>query len=138
MIPIIKSALFQIAIVPIALMVVGVFANQLGRRDGDDSPRKNDWAVNTTLLLMVLGAILGDLGDSSLQLTDVVNLFGWLVGVLVAVFASLSYDRYSSWERDATTKLPLKAKSLWSGIIVPDVAAIVIFAAFQAHKAKLI
>jgi len=138
MIAIIKSAFFQIAVVPLALMVVGVFANQLGRRDGDDSPTRNDWAVNTTLLLMVLGAILGDLGDNKLQLNDVVNLFGWLVGVLVAAFASLSYDRYSSWERDPTTKAPLKAKSIWLGIIVPDLAALVIFAAFQAHKAQLI
>lgn len=134
---IVGSTWFQVGVIPLALMIVGVFANQLGRRDGDDSPRRNDWAVNTTLLLMVLGTILGDLGEKQQQIGELLNLLGWLIGVLVAAFASLSYDRYSSWERDQAG-LPLKSKRWWRGIIGPDIAAVIIFAAFQAHKVKLI
>ncbi|HLH48995.1 MAG TPA: hypothetical protein VKV96_06620 [Roseiarcus sp.] len=134
---VVGSTWFQVGVIPLALMIVGVFANQLGRRDGDDSPRRNDWAVNTTLLLMVLGTILGDLGEKQQQVGELLNLLGWLIGVLVAAFASLSYDRYGSWERDQAG-LPLKSKRWWGGIIGPDIAALIIFAAFQAHKVKLI
>jgi hypothetical protein len=55
---IVASAGFQVAAVPLVLMLVGVFAKRLGRRDGDESPRRNDWAVGTTVLLMLLGSRL--------------------------------------------------------------------------------
>jgi hypothetical protein len=54
---IVASAWFHVAGMPFVLMLVGVFAKRLGRRDGDDSPRRNDWAVGTTVLLMLLGTM---------------------------------------------------------------------------------
>jgi hypothetical protein len=57
----ILTALLQVALIPLGLMIVGVFARRLGRRDGDNSPRRNDWAVGTTMLLMLLGTVVADI-----------------------------------------------------------------------------
>lgn len=132
----VKGPIFQVLVVPLVLMAIGVFAAWLGRRDGDDSPKHNDWAVNSTLFLMVIGTILGDLGDSKLQQDEVIDLFAWLVGVFFSIFASLTYDRFASWVPDKQGK-PTNAKRLWRGVILPDIVALIVFAAFQAHKAKL-
>jgi hypothetical protein len=132
---IVASGWFQVGVIPIALMIIGVFANRFGRRDGDDSPRINDWAVNTTILLMVLGTILGDIGSTLSQLPE---QLGWLIGVLFAAFVSLDHDRFRSWERDTATGLPLKNKRLFVGVIWPDIFSLLIFGLFQAQKVKLI
>ncbi|HEY3138589.1 MAG TPA: hypothetical protein VGL29_21370, partial [Blastocatellia bacterium] len=78
----------QIGGIPLLLMLVGVFAKRLGRRDGDDSPRINDWAVGTTILLMVLGAALVDLRNVG-GASDLGGRLGWLVGILLTVFVSI-------------------------------------------------
>jgi hypothetical protein len=91
----------------------------------------NDWAVGTTLLLMVLGTILGDIGTARDRLPD---LLGWLIGVLFAAFLSLNHDRFNSWERDQTTGRPGNRKRLFVGIIVPDILCLLIFGMFQAQK----
>ncbi len=122
---------FQVVGIPIVLMLIGVLATGLGRRDGDDSPRLNDWAVGTTLLLMVLGTILGDIGTAKAQLPVLVV---WLIGVLFTVFLSLTYDRYYSWERDQTTGRPGNRKRLLVGVIVPDILCLLIFGMFQVQK----
>jgi hypothetical protein len=125
----------QIALVPLILMIIGVFARRLGRQDGDPTPRKNDWAVGTTLLLMALGTILGDISnehDAALS-----SLPYWLIGVLLAAFISLNHDRYNSWARDAQG-LPTREKLLYSGIIFLDVLCFIVFAAYQAHKVKML
>jgi hypothetical protein len=126
---------FQVAAVPIILMIVGVLARRLGRRDGDDSSRRNDWAVGSTLLLMALGTILGDLRDAQSAIGD---LPWWLVGVLLAAFISLDHDRYRSWERDNTTGLPKKDKRIFVGIVIPDILCLITFASYQAHKVNML
>ena len=131
---IVGSAWFQVGVIPLALMIIGVFANRLGRRDGDESPRINDWAVNTTILLMVLGTILGDIGTEPGRL---LNSLGWLIGVLVAAFVSLNHDRFNSWHR-GQNGLPLNSKRLFAGVIWPDILCLLIFGVFQAQKVKLL
>ena len=128
------SPWFQIAAVPLILMIVGVLARRLGRRDGDDSTGRNDWAVGSTLLLMALGTILGDLRDTPAHLSD---LPWWLSGVLLAAFISLDHDRFRSWERDSAG-LPTKNKRIFIGIIMPDALCFVVFASYQAHKVNMI
>jgi hypothetical protein len=124
----------QIALVPFILMIIGVLARRLGRADGDPTPRRNDWAVGTTLLLMALGTILGDLRDEP---SATVSLLFWLLGVLVAVFVSLDYDRFKSWGRDPAG-LPTKEKRIFVRIILPDMICFGIFAAYQAHKVHML
>src|SRR5437660_11835680 len=114
---IVTSAWFQVAVVPLILMMVGVFAKRLGRRDGDNRPRRNDWAVGTTVLLMVLGTILGDIRTAQARVAE---LLGWLVGVLCTTFLSLDHDRFRSWERNSQG-LPARNKRLFVGVILPDV-----------------
>jgi hypothetical protein len=72
---IVASAWFQVAIVPLILTTIGVFARRFGRRDGDDSPRSNDWAVGTTVLLMLFGTVLGDIRTAQAQVSQ---LLAWL------------------------------------------------------------
>lgn len=128
------SAWVQVGGVPILLLLVGVMARRLGRRDGDSSPRINDWAVGTTLLLMVLGTIIGDLRTTP---TKTSALLGWLIGILFTTFLSLDHDRYRSWIRD-TNGLPTTDKRLFLGVIVPDMLCLIIFGAYQASKVDLI
>jgi len=125
----------QVAAVPLVLLLVGVLARRLGRKDGDKSPRTNDWAVGTILLLMALGTILGDL--TSGKATGVSYLPYWLLGVILAVFVSIDHDRSKSWVRDHQG-LPTDHKRLFVGILVPDVACLAVFAAYQAHKVDLL
>jgi hypothetical protein len=108
---IVASAWFQVAVVPLMLMMVGVFAKRLGRRDGDNSPRSNDWAVGTTILLMLLGTVLGDLRTAQGRTSE---LLAWLIGVLFTAFLSLDHDRFRSWKRN-DKGLPQKENAcLWA------------------------
>lgn len=129
---IVASAWFQVAIVPLILTTIGVFARRLGRRDGDDSPRSNDWAVGTTVLLMLFGTVLGDIRTAQAQVSQ---LLAWLLGLLFTAF--LSHDRFRSWKRDQQG-LPLKEKRLFVGVILPDVLCVGIFCLYQAWKVNLI
>lgn len=129
------NAWVQVTLVPLLLLLVGVFARRLGRRDGDKSPRGNDWAVGTTLLLMVLGTILGDIRAPNASVT--VSLM-WLIGVLCTAFLSLDHDRYRSWKRDAATGVPTEEKRIWVGIIFPDILCLCVFGFYQAQKVNLI
>lgn len=129
---ILSSPWFQIGGIPIVLMLVGVFAKRLGRPDGDDSPRINDWAVGTTILLMILGASLVDLKNIG-NPSDVSPHLGWVIGILLTVFISIDHDRFRSWIR-GNDGLPLKRKRLFVGVIIPDILSLVIFGFYQAQK----
>jgi len=56
-----SSPSFHFIGIPIIFVLIGVFANRLGRRDGDKSPKRNDFSVGTTTILTALGAIASDL-----------------------------------------------------------------------------
>ena len=131
---ILASAWFHVAVVPVILMLVGVLAKRLGRRDGDDSPGRNDFAVGTTVLLMVLGTVLGDLRTAQAQVAE---LLGWLIGILFTIFLSLDHDRFRSWERDSDG-LPTKKKRLIVGVVFPDILCLAVFGFYQAQKVGLI
>jgi hypothetical protein len=131
---VLKNPWVQVVAVPLTLLIIGVLARRLGRRDGDPSPRRNDWAIGTTLLLMALGTILGDLWDQQSRVTFPLY---WLIGVLMAAFVSLDHDRSMSWVRDAAG-LPTDRKRIFVGIVLPDVLCLGIFGAYQAHKVGLL
>lgn len=132
---VVASPWFQVIGLPLALMIIGVMARRLGRRDGDDSPRRNDWAVGTTVLLMALGAVVADLRSFPDQ-TSI--LLGWLAGILCATFVFLEHDRSRSWVRDPINGLPTKDKRVWVGIIIPDVLCLAVFVFYQARKVNLV
>jgi len=111
-------------------MGIGVYARRLGRRDNDPSPRRDDWAVNTTILLMALGAAFADLRAGA---SIIAVRIAWVLGILFAVFVSINHDRFESWERDEKG-LPLHKKRLFFGIVLPDLCSLVIFGLFQALK----
>jgi hypothetical protein len=129
----VHSAFFQVTIVPLLLMVIGMEARRLGRRDGDDSPRRNDWAVGTTLLLMLLGTVLGDLRTAQGSTGD---LLMWLIGVLCMAFVSVEHDRFKSWVRDAAG-IPTREKRLWMGVAGPTFLSFVVFVAYQYWKTMI-
>lgn len=128
---IVKSREFQIIGAPICFSFIGIYSRKLGRRDGDDTPKQNDWALSTTILLMCVSVILTDVKSISTNLTDSI---AWLALFLVMIFASLSHDRYNSWVRDKTTKLPTKHKSWFLGIILPNLISIALYASYQYNK----
>jgi hypothetical protein len=129
---IVASAWFHVAVVPLGLLLVGVFAKRLGRRDGDDSPRRNDWAVGTTVLLMLLGTVLGDIRTS--QGGQISESVTWLIGVLFTAFLSIDHDRFRSWKRDHPGN-PLRDKRMFIGVItaVPTLLAISL-ASYSYHS----
>lgn len=55
-----RLTIFQVAI-PIILLIIGILAKSLSRRDGDESSKWNDWAVGTTTLLMMFSVLLNDI-----------------------------------------------------------------------------
>jgi hypothetical protein len=126
---VLASPWFHVVAVPLCLMLVGVLARRLGRRDGDPSPRLNDWSVGTLILLTALGKVAGDFGGAH----DPLETFAWFVGILVFLFFSINHDRYNSWARDAAG-VPTNEKRLVIGILIPDVATLVVFAAYQFMK----
>lgn len=129
---IIKSAWFQVVGLPLIFLLIGVYARRLGRRDGDDTPRRNDWAVATSLLLMTFGTVASDLRNARTG-EEIVALFGWLIGLLIMLFISMDYDRHLSWERDASDR-PQKGKRMFVGILIPDTLSLLIFALYQYRK----
>lgn len=124
----VSSPGFRIVGVPILLMMVGLFAQRLGRRDNDPSPRRNDWAVATTVLLMALGVVLDDLWGS--VGSKVTTTLAWLIGLLVAIFFSIDHDRYGSWLRTPDGK-PTDRKSVFLGIFLPNLLSLIIFWIYQ-------
>ena len=127
-----KSAWFQVAGLPLIFLLIGVYARRLGRRDGDDTPRRNDWAVATSILLMTFGTVASDLRNAKTG-EEVAALLGWLIGLLIMLFISMDYDRHLAWERDESG-LPKQGKRLFVGILIPDSVSLLIFAIYQYRK----
>ena len=122
--------------VPLALLVAGMLARRLGRRDGDATPWWNDWALCTAILLMLLGIVLADLRLTGAR---AIELSFWLVGVLTMIFISLNNDRYSSWNRGrgVVDGAPTEKHWFW-GVVLPDSVGLAVFALYQARKVGLI
>ncbi len=113
---------FHIVVVPIAFVLVGASASSLGRRDGDTSPQRNNWAVGTTLLLMTIGTIAADLHTYSKDQKIVNTLTGWLIGLMFVTFMSINHDRYTSWQRDGQGSRT-DGKHIFWGVILPNTIA---------------
>ena len=128
------ALIVQTAVVPLAFLIVGVLARRLGRRDGDDTPRRNDWAAATTVLLMSMGKVAGDLLEAASKRADTLDIVWWLLGLLFATFISVDRDRYASWVLAGTQ--PTRLKRIWGGIVFPDMVAVLLFSAYQYIKLK--
>jgi hypothetical protein len=123
---------FHIIGVPLIFVLIGVFANRLGRRDGDDAPKLNDWSVGTTTLLTALGAIAADLPTAKSG-GSISSFSGWFTGVLFMLFISIDNDRFRSWKRDGKG-LPTHKKHLLWGVVLPVIFSCTIFVAYQYSK----
>lgn len=131
---ILSSQCFQIAGIPLFLLFIGVLARRLGRRDGDDSPRLNDWAVGTSVLLMAFSAAINDFRNiSQTNQNALVNHLEFLVAMIFCVYLSIDHDRYRSWVRD-NNGMPTKKKRLWNGIVFHNLGCIFVFGVYQAYK----
>jgi len=126
---------FQIGAIPLVLMLVGVLAKRLGRRDGDNAAPRNDCAVSTSVLLIVLGLAVVDVRNAQ-DASAIANDLGWLVGILFSVFLSIDHDRFRSWERN-DQGLPTDRKRMLIGVILPDLLALALFASYQSQKLPL-
>ena len=126
-----SSPIFHVIGVPLIFVLIGVFANRLGRRNNEDEPEINDWAVGTTILLTLLGTIAADLPLKNGG--DYAAFSGWFTSVLVTLFISIDNDRFRSWERDISGQ-PTKRKHLYWGVIIPIVLCTIIFIAYQYSK----
>jgi len=122
---------FQIAVVPLFLMMIGMFARRLARRDGDNSPARNDFAIGTTIILLLFGIAVGDVGRATPA--ELAGLLVLLVIIAVVLFASLEHDRYRSWERD-NQGLPTNKKGIFLGVVAPNVIGLLLFSWYQYQK----
>src|SRR2546426_387446 len=111
-----SSPIFHTFLVPLLFVFAGALANRLGRRDSDDTPIRNVWAVGTTVLLMTVGTVIADVKNAAQG--QVLSFVGWFIVVLVLMLASVDNDRYKSWSRD-NEKKPTKEKDLFWGIWLP-------------------
>jgi hypothetical protein len=130
------ALIVQSAILPVISLMIGVFARQLGRRDGDESPRPNDWAAATSVLLMTFGKVAGDMIEAIRKGhdKDALNTMWWTLGLLIVAFLSIKRDRYDSWV--IVEGKPSKLKRRWGGIIIPNVVAVGVFAVYQYFKLR--
>jgi len=126
-----SSPSFHIFFVPLLFVLAGALANRLGRRDGDDTPMRNVWAVGTTVLLMTIGTVIADVKNAAQG--SVVNFVGWFIVVFVLMLVSVDNDRYRSWSRD-NEKKPTKEKDLVWGIWLP---ASVSYGTFVAYRLSI-
>jgi hypothetical protein len=117
---------------PLMLTLVGMYTRRLGRREGDPTPRRNDWAIGTTLLFMTFGVVVSDIRMAPVA-ADVSPSVGWLLIVLLGLVISLDIDRTHSWGRDAGNRMT-DTKRLGIGIIGPNIVALGIYCGYQASK----
>lgn len=115
-------------VIPLVFVAIGVFANRLGRQDGDSTPRINYFAVGTTVFIMSLATILAEVKITSLGALE--GNFGWISIYLLCVFVSIDIDRYSSWKR-CSAGLPTNEKHLWRGIVLPNALGIAAFCLYR-------
>ncbi len=125
---VLSNNLFHALAMPVLFVLVGVLANRLGRRDGDNSPMRNVWAVGTTVFLISLGAVAADIRNAIS--TDLNKYLGWFIIFIVLLFLSLDHDRYRSWQRDQTGN-PTNIKRLFWGIFLPNFVSILSFAIYR-------
>ncbi|HEY0024477.1 MAG TPA: hypothetical protein VGB24_16300 [Longimicrobium sp.] len=126
------NAAVQLLGYPLMLTLVGMYTRRLGRRDGDPSPRRNDWAIGTTLLFMTFGVVVSDMRVAPVE-ADVSPGVGWLLIVLLGLVISLDIDRTHSWARDAGNRMTDR-KRLGVGIIGPNILALGIYCSYQIVK----
>ena len=125
------NAAVQLLGYPLMLTLVGMYTRRLGRREGDPTPRRNDWAIGTTLLFMTFGIVVSDIRLAGVG-TDVSPAIGWLLVLVLALLMSVDVDREHSWQRDGGKRTG--TKRLLVGIVLPDTFALVIYTVYQVQK----
>jgi hypothetical protein len=123
--------LFAVLLVPLGFACVGMLAKLLSRPDGTPSPIRDDFAVGISMMLMTFSTIVADLLSAARALAPpALSSVVWLVGVVILLFALLSFERYFFWEVAPGGK----RRRLLVGIVLPDAATLAIFIAYQATK----
>jgi len=115
-------------VTPLIFVTVGIYANRLGRKDGDDTPKINYFAVGTSVFIMSLATILADIHVN--EEGGVEGSFGWIVIYLLCIFVSIDLDRYSSWGR-CDQGLPTNKKHLWRGVVFPNALGVFAFCLYR-------
>lgn len=127
-----ENAWVQLLGYPVMLTLIGMYTRRLGRREGDPTPRRNDWAIGTSLLFMTFGVVVSDIRAAAAG-THVAPTLGWLLVVVLAMFASVDLDREHSWQCDSggTTT---GTKKMLIGIVIPDTVALLLYTGYQFQK----
>ena len=115
-------------VTPLVFVAVGVYANRLGRKDGDETPKINYFAVGTSVFIMSLATILADIHFNEQGYVE--GNFGWVAVYLLCIFVSIDVDRYSSWVR-CDQGLPTEKKHLWRGVVFPNSLGIIAFCLYR-------
>jgi hypothetical protein len=126
------NSVVQLLGYPLMLTLVGMYTRRLGRREGDLTPRRNDWAIGTTLLFMTFGVVVSDIRMAPVA-ADVSPSLGWLLIVLLGLLISVDIDRTRSWVRDSANRMT-DTKRLGVGIIGPNILALGIYCSYQIVK----
>jgi hypothetical protein len=113
------SPLHESIILAIVFVSFGVLVKFAGRRDNDPSPKRNEFAVSTSVSLMTLSKIFADLFANTPPSHALLLMAA--IGLLPPLFFAV-FDRYVSW--DASNAPP--KKKIWLGIVVPDIMAILV------------
>ena len=125
------NAAVQLLGYPVMLTLVGMYTRRLGRREGDPTPRRNDWAIGTTLLFMTFGIVVSDIRLAGAG-TDPSPPLGWLLVLVLALLMSVDVDREHSWQRNGGEMTG--TKGLLVGIVLPDTFALVVYTVYQVQK----
>jgi hypothetical protein len=125
------NAAVQLLGYPLMLTLVGMYTRRLGRREGDPTPRRNDWAIGTTLLFMTFGIVVSDIRLAEAG-TDLSPALGWLQVLVLGLLIYVDIDREHSWERIGGQKTG--TKRLLVGIVLPNTFALAIYTAYQVQK----
>lgn len=119
---------FRVLGIPTIFVVVGVYANRLALRDGDDRSWTESWVICTSTLLMTIGTIVADMQQPGASTNE---LIAWLVAALCFIFASVEHERFRSW-RINDDGIPVRRPVV--GVLIPALASLAFFVAYQSTK----
>ncbi len=140
------STLVTVLLIPLLFVGIGVCARLLGRYDGNPSPKRENFAVATPMLLMTFSTIVADLvqlaNNASAPGSGLIPTVTWLVAVFFLLFAYLTFERYLCFTVEDTSTntgtnanmAPRTVRRPIVGILVPDLVSLGVFIAYQATK----
>lgn len=127
-----SSDVFNTYLLPLVFVLLGVLANMLGKKDGQQHDFSTDLAVGSTVFLLSISTVFADMYASRklAQPPPLDAFFAWLMFFLVLLLASLVNDRFNSWVKDGQGRKLERKHGIW-GVGVPVILSFGFFVLYK-------